>query len=93
VGFLSTWRLKLALGVEIGIYLDRVYGIIMSKLAQELGHLKNHVTYPASRSQVVAACSDMSDLPAEDRDWVAKNLPEGNYRTPAEVMTALLARA
>jgi len=85
--------LKLAFGVEIGIYLDRVHSITMSKLAQELGHLKNHVTYPASRSQVVAACNDMSDVPTEDKDWVTKNLPEGNYRTPAEVVTALLARA
>ncbi|MDA4118586.1 MAG: hypothetical protein OK455_09610 [Thaumarchaeota archaeon] len=65
----------------------------MSNLAQELGHLKNHVTYPASRSQVVAACNEMSDVPGDDKDWVAKNLPEGNYRTPADVVTALLARA
>jgi hypothetical protein len=65
----------------------------MSQLAQELGHLKNHVTYPASRSQVVAACNDMADVPREDKDWVMNSLPEGNYRTPAEVVTALLAKA
>jgi hypothetical protein len=65
----------------------------MSNLAQELGHLKNHVTYPASRSQVVAACNEMMDVPSEDREWVSKNLPEGNYRTPADVVTALLTRA
>lgn len=77
----------------MGIYLVPILDMTMSKLAQELGHLKNHVNYPASRSQVVAACNDMSDAPAEDRDWVTKNLPEGNYRTPAEVVTALLAKA
>lgn len=65
----------------------------MSTLAQELGHLKNHVKYPASRSQVVAACNDMSDVPAADKNWVTGNLPEGNYRTPAEVVTALLGMA
>ena len=61
-------------------------------LGQELGHLKNHVRYPANRSQVVAACNNMSDAPAEDKEWVMKSLPEGTYRSADEVVSALLRK-
>ena len=64
----------------------------MSTLAQELTHLKNHVKYPASRTQVVEACTNMSDVAGPDKEWVEKNLPEGNYKTPTDVVNALLAR-
>jgi hypothetical protein len=66
---------------------------MMSTLAEELGHLKNHVKYPADRAQVVATCNDMSDAPAPDRDWVSKNLPEGTYQSPDQVVLALLGKA
>lgn len=62
----------------------------MSRLSDELGHLKNHVDYPASRSEVVAACNNMSDLVEEDREWFSKNLPEGRYSKAEDVLTALL---
>ena len=62
----------------------------MSKTAEQLGHLKNHVKYPANRAQVLSACSEMSDWPQEDKEWVNKALPEGNYRGPEEVLSALL---
>jgi hypothetical protein len=64
----------------------------VSKLAEELGHLKNHVTYPANRAQVVAACNGMSDAPKDDGEWFSKALPEGNYRSADEVMSALLRK-
>jgi hypothetical protein len=62
----------------------------MSNTADQLGHLKNHVKYPASRSQVLNACNEMSDWAPEDREWVTKALPEGTYRAPEEVLSALL---
>jgi len=64
----------------------------MSNLAAELGHLKNHVQYPADKKAVVAACNGMSDAPQADRDWFAKTLPEGQYRSAEEVAKALLAK-
>jgi hypothetical protein len=67
--------------------------IIMSKLAEVLGHIKNHVKYPASRQQVVEACNNMSDIPSEDKEWVSKSLPDGTYKAPEDVMTALLRKA
>jgi hypothetical protein len=63
-----------------------------STLAVELGHLKHHVQYPSNRSQVVAACNNMSDVSKEDREWFMKSLPEGTYNSPAEVMNALIAK-
>jgi hypothetical protein len=64
----------------------------MSTLAEELGHLKNHIQYPATRSQVVSACNNMSDAPEADRTWFAANLPEGNYQNAGEVVSALLKK-
>ncbi len=64
----------------------------MSKLAEELTHLKNHVNYPANRSQVLAACNNMMDAPKEDSEWVAKALPDGSYRSADEVVSALLRK-
>ncbi len=62
----------------------------MSNTAEQLGHLKNHVKYPASRTQVLSACSEMSDWAPEDKEWVTKALPEGTYAAPEEVISALL---
>ena len=59
-------------------------------LADELDHLKNHVKYPASRSEVVAACNNMSDMHATNAAWFQKTLPEGNYKSANEVLGALL---
>ncbi len=55
-------------------------------------HLKHDVSYPSNRSGVVTACNNMSDVNEEDREWVTKMLPEGNYNNPSEVLTALLAK-
>ncbi|MDA4125870.1 MAG: DUF2795 domain-containing protein [Thaumarchaeota archaeon] len=62
----------------------------MGKFAEELGHLKSHVTYPASRAQVVEACNNNMHADKDDAEWMAKALPEGTYRGPNEVLTALL---
>ena len=61
-------------------------------LAEELGHLKNHVKYPASRAQVVATCNNMSDMHTTNAKWFEQNLPEGNYNSPNEVLGALLSK-
>jgi Leu/Phe-tRNA-protein transferase len=63
----------------------------MATLREQLEHVKHHIKYPASRSEVVAACNAMEDLP-EDREWISKNLPEGRYDSPVEVLKALLNR-
>lgn len=64
----------------------------MSQLSEELTHLKHHVSYPANKAQVVAACNGMMDVPSSDRDWFSKNLPEGTYKSAVDVVSALIGR-
>ena len=64
----------------------------MGKFAEELGHLKSHVPYPASRAQVVEACNNNMHADRDDADWMAKALPEGTYKNAGEVLNALLVK-
>lgn len=64
----------------------------MSNLERQLEHLKHHVEYPSNRKDVVAACNNMADVPADDRAWFEKSLPEGTYNGPNDVVKALLAK-
>lgn len=64
----------------------------MSTIQTSLGHLKHHIEYPASRTEVVEACNGMEDLPAEDRAWFGGALPEGNYGNAEDVVKALLQK-
>ena len=62
----------------------------MSNLKTELEPIKHHIKYPANKTQVIAACNNMSDVPSTDKDFVAKSLPESNYKGPEDVVKALL---
>lgn len=63
---------------------------VTSDLHAALSHLKNDVPFPADRKAIVTACNNMMDLPEEGRDWFAKTLPEGHYKSPEDVMSTLL---
>ncbi|HEY5620192.1 MAG TPA: hypothetical protein VIK88_00885 [Candidatus Bathyarchaeia archaeon] len=62
----------------------------MSNLKTELEHLKHHIKYPANKTQVIAACNNMMDVPSADKEWVTKSLPESNFKVPDDVVKALL---
>ena len=62
----------------------------MSQMKTNLEHLKHHVKYPGNRAAIAATCNNMMDVPKEDRDWFTKSLPEGTYKSPDEVVKALL---
>jgi len=64
----------------------------MNTLAEELGHLKSHVSYPANKAQILAACAGMHEGRSDDEAWVKQVLPEGTYRSPNEVLAALLQK-
>ena len=66
--------------------------MLMATLADELGHLKNHVKYPANRKQVLEACNNMMDVPSADKEWFTKTLPEENYKSADEVVSSLLKK-
>src|SRR5205807_8300677 len=81
---------KLVDSSEEGSYPSRSMAGRMSNLKTELEHIKHHIKYPANKTQVMAACNNMSDVPSIDKDFVAKSLPDSNYKGPEDVVKALL---
>jgi len=61
----------------------------MKDLKNASMHLKTHMTYPATKEALVAACNHMSDFSDEDKSWFADHLPEGTYNSADEVMRAI----
>jgi hypothetical protein len=52
-------------------------------------HLRQHVKYPATRKQILAACADTDEFSAGEKAWAAAHLPQGTYASPDEVLEAL----
>jgi hypothetical protein len=52
-------------------------------------HLEQHVKYPASRKQILAACADTPEFTAAQKLWFEQSLPDGNYPSAGAVLTAL----
>ena len=52
-------------------------------------HLKAHVTYPATRAQVLAACAQTPEFTAGEKAWFAARLPAGSYKSAGEVLKAI----
>lgn len=52
-------------------------------------HLEQHVKYPASRKEILAACADTPEFTAAQKVWFEQNLPEGSYSSASAVMAAL----
>ena len=64
----------------------------MSNLKTELEHIKHHIKYPANKAQVIAACNNMTDVPSADKEWVTNSLPESDFKSPDDVVRALLTK-
>jgi hypothetical protein len=58
----------------------------MKKVTQ---HLKEHQTYPATRTELLAACNGLADFSAAEKRWYADHLPDGTYKSAADVLKAL----
>jgi hypothetical protein len=54
-----------------------------------LDHLEQHQQYPATRAQLLAACKDLVDFTDAEKRWFADHLPEGSYKSAADVMKAV----
>ena len=52
-------------------------------------HLMEHATYPATKTDLVAHCNNLSDFSDEDKKEFAEKLPEGTYNSADEVVKAL----
>lgn len=57
-----------------------------------LKHLKNDITYPASKDDIMTACNNFKEIPTSERDWFDKTLPDREYKTPEEVLNALIGQ-
>lgn len=58
----------------------------MKKVSQ---HLKDHQKYPATRADLLASCNELVDFSASEKRWFAERLPEGTYKSAAEVLKAI----
>jgi len=56
---------------------------------KSLAHFKEHVTYPATRQQILAACAQTKEFGESEKQWLADHLPEGNYANADAVARAL----
>lgn len=54
-----------------------------------INHLKSDQAYPATKAQLLAECSNLSDFSEEDKKEFTQNLPEGTYNSADQVVSAL----
>ena len=54
-----------------------------------LAHIRQHVTYPATREQILQACAQTKEFAEGEKQWVADNLPEGSYPNADAVIRVL----
>jgi hypothetical protein len=54
-----------------------------------LAHIQQHVTYPATRAQILAVCAQTKEFAEGEKQWVADNLPEGTYANADSVIRVL----
>lgn len=52
-------------------------------------HFREHVKYPASRAEILAACANTPEFSADEKKWLADNLPEKSYASADEVIGTL----
>ena len=52
-------------------------------------HITKHIEYPATKTQIIEACNNMSDISEADKAWFAKTLPDKKYNSSGEVIKAL----
>lgn len=54
-----------------------------------LEHLRTHITYPATKADLTAACNNLSDFSEDDKKEFSDSLPEATYNSADEVAKAL----
>ncbi len=61
----------------------------MQNVQAVIDHLNSHQNYPATKAELVAECDSLSDFSEEDKKEFSEKLPEGNYNSAGDVMSAL----
>ncbi len=60
-----------------------------SCVANALNHIKNDINYPASKQDIMKACSGFSEVSQNERDWFDNTLPDRTFNNPNEVLMAI----
>ena len=63
--------------------------LVKPDMKQVEAHLKQHQTYPATRAELLVACKGLMEFNDGEKAWFAAHLPEGTYKSSAEVIKAL----
>jgi len=61
----------------------------LSSKTDIIKHVREHAKYPSTKSELIAQCAGMSDVPKVDKEWIEQNLPDRTYNTADEVIRAL----
>jgi hypothetical protein len=72
-----------------GVPSDASVVAVQPDLTKFKGHAADHIKYPATRAEVVAACAQTPEFSAGEKKWINENLPEGTYNSPDDVLKAL----
>lgn len=60
----------------------------MDDMMEMKEHLESHITYPATKTDIMRACNDMSHVPNEHKKMFLENLPDETYQSSDAVMQA-----
>lgn len=56
-----------------------------------MDHLKNHISYPATKEEIITTCRNMSEIPnPADKIWLEQILPDRRYSDAHEVLSRIL---
>lgn len=61
----------------------------MLNVTGTIDHLKTHQNFPATKAQLVAECSNLSDFSEEDKKEFSEKLPDQTFNSAEEVIGAL----
>jgi hypothetical protein len=63
--------------------------LVKPDMKQVRAHLEQHQTYPATRAELLAECNGLMEFNDGEKAWFAAHLPEGRYKSAAQVIKAL----
>ncbi len=52
-------------------------------------HLREHVTYPATRAEILEACANTPEFSAGEKLWTTQHLPEGTFENADAAIDAM----
>jgi hypothetical protein len=61
----------------------------MEKKSAAIKHLKTHQTYPATKTDLMKACNNLSDFSEKDKKWFSEHLPNKTYNSAQDVIAEL----